>query len=184
MKIAFVFLAVAVSYATARRPCGGIENIESCICGDEESTEVTDPRDCKGLGRPVSCACVDGSEWEAPEGPPRICDGNVDSCVCGDEASTQVAGPKECFQYGARPVSCACADGSEWEAPEPPCGGKENVAGCAENEETGEAEITCNDGTVEPAPGGRCRRPGGRGGRGRGRGGRGRGGRGGGRRDA
>merc|ERR1712055_1194195 len=129
MKIAVVFLAVAVAYATARRPkpCDGIENIESCLCGDEASTEVTDPRDCKDVM--------------------------------------------------ARPVSCACGDGSEWEAPEPPCRGRENEAGCAENEETGEAEITCNDGTVEPAPGGRCRGGGGRGGRGRGRGGRGRGGR-------
>merc|ERR1711872_634764 len=128
MKIAVVFLAVAVAYATARRPkpCDGIDNIESCLCGDEASTEVTDPRDCRDVM--------------------------------------------------AKPVSCACVDGSEWGAPEPPCGGRENVAGCAENEETGEAEITCNDGTVEPAPGGRC--SGGRGGRGRGRGGRGRGGRG------
>ena len=184
MKIAVVFLAVAVAYATARRPkpCDGIDNIESCLCGDEASTEVTDPRDCRDvMAKPVSCACVDGSEWEAPEAPeerPKICDGNIDSCVCGDEAATQVTNPKDCFQVQARPVSCACGDGSEWEAPEPPCGGRENVAGCAENEETGEAEITCNDGTVEPAPGGRCRGGGGRGGRGRGRGGRGRGGRG------
>merc|ERR1719430_2516588 len=156
MKIAVVFLAVAVAYATARRPkpCDSIENIESCLCGDEASTEVTDPRDCKDvMARPVSC-------------------------VCGDEAATQVTNPQDCRQVQARPVSCACGDGSEWEAPEPPCGGRENVAGCAENEETDEAEITCNDGTVEPAPGGRCRGGGGRGGRGRGRGGRGRGGRG------
>merc|ERR1712136_375944 len=74
-----------------------------------------------------------------------------------------------CRQVQAWPVSCACTDGSEWEAP---CGGKGNIAGCEQNEDTGEAELTCADGTVEPAPGGRCRRPGGRG-RGRGRGGNG-----------
>merc|ERR1712198_405841 len=108
---------------------------------------------------------------------PRPCDGidNIESCVCGDEASTEVTDPRDCRDVMAKPVSCACVDGSEWERPEPPCGGRENIAGCAENEETGEAEITCTDGNVEPAPGGRCR---GGGGRERGRGGRGRGGRG------
>ena len=42
MKIALVFLAVAVSYATARRPrpCDGKENIDSCSCGDESSTDL------------------------------------------------------------------------------------------------------------------------------------------------
>ena len=94
MKIALLFLAVALSYATARfpKPCGGLENIKSCVCGDEESTEVTNPRDCRGKVRP--------------------------------------------FWLG---LSCVCADDTEWEAPEPPCGGKENIAGCAENEESGEA---------------------------------------------
>ena len=116
MKIALVFLAVAVSYATARRPrpCDGKENIDSCLCGDESSTEVTDPWDCKEVNaKPVSCTCVDGSEWEAPEGRPKICDGNIDSCICGDNAATQVTDPKDCKQVRARPVSCACADGSE-----------------------------------------------------------------------
>merc|ERR1712198_285154 len=103
--------------------CGGLENVVSCVCNDEESTEVTDPRLC----------------WT---------------------------------QEQARVVSCTCSDDSEWEAPEPPWGGKENITGCEQNEETGEAEISCADGTFEPAPGGRCRRPGGRG-RGRGRGGNG-----------
>lgn len=122
MKIALVLLTISVSYATARRPipCDGLENIVSCVCSDEASSEVPDPRD-----------------WRKD---PEI---------------------------AARAVSCACTDASEWEAPEPPCGGIENVVGC---------EISCADGTVEPAPGGRFRRPGGRGrgrGRARGRGGRG-----------
>ena len=92
---------------------------------------------------------------------------NIESCVCDDAESTEVNNPRMCKDVEAKVVSCTCADGSEWE---PPCGGRENVVGCAPNEETGTIECTCADGTVFE-PSGR----GGRGGRGRGRGGRGRG---------
>merc|ERR1712226_890440 len=114
MKVALVFLTIAVSYAHAQtRPCGDFNNIDECKCDDVEQTAVAHPRMCKKLeANVVSCSCVDGSEWE------------------------------------------------------PPCGGFQNVAGCAVNEQTGTFECTCDDGTVfTPSRGGR--------GRGRGRGGRG-----------
>merc|ERR1711962_243367 len=112
MKIALALLAVAVSYASASRPCGGFFNIGSCTCDDVAETAVSHPRQCKKL------------------------EANV--------------------------VSCDCTDGSEWE---PPCGGFQNIVGCAVNEQTGTFECTCADGTTfEPNRGGRGGR--GRGGRG------------------
>ena len=106
---------------------------------------------------------------------------NILSCVCDDAESTEVNNPRMCKDIEAKVVSCTCSDGSEWA---PPCGGRENVVGCAPNEETGTFECTCDDGTVfEPSGrgglGGRGRGRG-RGGRGRGRGRGGRGGNGGG----
>ena len=97
----------------------------------------------------------------------RPCGGpfNIFSCTCDNAASTAVAHPRMCKNLDADVVSCTCKDDSEWR---PPCGGYQNIIGCAPNEETGTIECNCADGTTfNPVRGGRGR------GRGRGRGGRG-----------
>ena len=53
---------------------------------------------------------------------------NIESCICDDPQSTKVNNPRMCKDIKAKVVSCTCADNSEWS---PPCGGHENVAGCA-----------------------------------------------------
>merc|ERR1712110_1305532 len=77
-------VAIAVTSARRERPCGGGRNIESCVCADEEETEVSKPWQCRRVqARPESCSCVDGSEW-TPTGP---CEGesfDIEFCECDD----------------------------------------------------------------------------------------------------
>jgi len=100
----------------------------------------------------------------------RPCGGpfNIFSCTCDNAASTAVAHPRMCKNLDADVVSCTCKDDSEWR---PPCGGYQNIIGCAPNEETGTIECNCADGTTfNPVRGGRGRGRGGRGGNGGGNG--------------
>ena len=106
-------VAIAVTSARRERPCGGGRNIESCVCADEEETEVSKPWQCRRVqARPESCSCVDGSEW-TPTGPCEDESFDIEFCECDD--GTEVNEPRECKELQAKPVSCTCSDGSVFE---------------------------------------------------------------------
>ena len=101
MKIFLALVAIGISFANAdESPCGSRWNIVSCVCNDEDSSEVAQPFYCRRFGASVvSCTCEDGTQW-----PPAPCnDGTHNIASCAQNEETDV-------------YECTCDDGTIFEA--------------------------------------------------------------------
>ena len=109
----------------SRKPCGSLENLESCTCKDGEvyTTKEDLRENCKRGDNPIqSCTCVDETTWTPPPSKkPCGWKDNVTECTCedGEKYSTKKELRKNCGKRTDNPItSCACEDGTTWEPPE------------------------------------------------------------------
>ena len=80
-------------------PCGDIFKVDTCVCTDENRSEVTFPFMCMWSHKSFisHCNCKDTSTWNAPPGPCNDGSHNVKSCNVDDVE---------------REITCDCNDGS------------------------------------------------------------------------
>ena len=82
-------------------PCGDIFQIDNCVCGEDEGSEVNFPFQCKWSNQPINhCVCKDGSRWNPPPGPCEDGSHDVESCDVDEDART---------------ITCTCDDGSTFD---------------------------------------------------------------------